>query len=471
MSKVVVLGAGPAGLAAALELARQGVQVTLVEKNAYVGGNASSFTFGGVNVDYGSHRLHPASDPVVLENIRELLGDDLLTRPRHGRINLLGRWIHFPLRPTDILLKGKPTFTFGVLTDLAKKVVPAKKKRTEENFATVLNDGLGSTICEEFYFPYAKKIWGVNPDKLSATQAYKRVSAGTIGKMIKRLMPWSKGSGGANTKGIFYYPRNGYGQICQAYYQAAMDAGVAVKLNCGIESILINDGNVTVSVNGKDDKQDLQCDQIFSTIPLTTLSKLLNPKPPASVLAAAEELQFRSMVLVYLHLNQPQFSEYDAHYFPGKDIPFTRISEPKNYSDLNKPDGATVLCAEMPCFVDDTIWQAEPNELASLVTEGLQKLNIPVSSDVLETVVKKIRFAYPLYTNGYEKQFNEIDNWIDSIDEVLTFGRQGLYAHDNTHHAIYMALKAVDCLDDSGKVNRLKWQQAREIFAQHVVED
>ena len=89
--RLVVLGGGPAGLGAALGLARRGFGVDLVEREGHFGGNAGSFELAGVRVDYGSHRLHPASDPEVFAEVRALLGDDLLERPRHGRIHLLGR--------------------------------------------------------------------------------------------------------------------------------------------------------------------------------------------------------------------------------------------------------------------------------------------------------------------------------------------------------------------------------------------
>ena len=100
---VVVLGAGPAGLGLAFKLARRGTfDVTVVERSAVVGGNAGSFEIDGLRVDYGSHRLHPACPPEVMSDIRALVGDDLLDRPRHGRILLSGRWVHFPLKPFDL---------------------------------------------------------------------------------------------------------------------------------------------------------------------------------------------------------------------------------------------------------------------------------------------------------------------------------------------------------------------------------
>ena len=470
MAKITVLGAGPAGLAAAFELAQRGVEVTLIERNTTVGGNAGSFQFGGINVDYGSHRLHPASDPKVLGKIKELLGDDLLTRPRHGRIHLLGRWIHFPLRPTDILFKGNPRFTLGVMADLIKKIIPAKKTDGAENFATVLSSGLGKTICNEFYFPYARKIWGLDPQELSAAQAYKRISAGTIGKMIKRLMPWNKRSGGANTKGIFHYPKHGFGQICEAYLAAAERAGVKVMCSSDIQSITLSESNQQVVLKNAGKEFEIHSDQIFSTIPLTTLSQLVQIDTPDEVVKASEKLEFRSMVLVYIELAQNQFTEYDAHYFPGANIPFTRISEPKNYSASSQTD-STVLCAEVPCFYADKIWQSSDTELSTMVIDGLAQVGLPVTAELLQVTTKKLRFAYPLYKDGYEELFETIDDWIESLEGVLTFGRQGLYAHDNTHHAIFMALKAVDCLDSEGQFNKEKWIAARDIFKTHVVED
>ena len=157
---VIILGAGPAGLSAASQLVRRTkFQVTVLERNNWVGGNAASFDLAGVRVDYGSHRLHPSCDPKILADIRAMLGDDLLDRPRHGRIRLRGRWIHFPLKPIDLALRLPPGFTFGVAADMVGRVVPRSDDLCgSETFASVLEKGLGRTICRDFYFPYARKL-------------------------------------------------------------------------------------------------------------------------------------------------------------------------------------------------------------------------------------------------------------------------------------------------------------------------
>ena len=151
LTPIVVLGAGPAGLGAAFRLGRRGAfDVTVIERNHVVGGNAGSFILDGYHVDYGSHRLHPTCGSEILEDIRLLLGDDLLDRPRHGRIRLQNRWVHFPLKPLDLAAHLPPSFAFGVLRDSFSKI---RSARVVDTFAGVLERQLGSTICREFYFP------------------------------------------------------------------------------------------------------------------------------------------------------------------------------------------------------------------------------------------------------------------------------------------------------------------------------
>ena len=106
---MVVLGGGPAGLAAAWRAARAGRSVLLLERAPAVGGMAASFEVAGVRVDTGSHRLHPATPAPVLSLLRELLGDDLQTRPRNGRLRVYDRWVGFPLRPTELARTLPPT--------------------------------------------------------------------------------------------------------------------------------------------------------------------------------------------------------------------------------------------------------------------------------------------------------------------------------------------------------------------------
>ncbi len=241
---VVILGAGPAGVGAAYQLVKKGVaRVTVLEQQDRVGGNAGSFVLEGVHCDFGSHRLHPVVAPEIMEDLRQLLGKDLMFQTRHGSILLKGRWIHFPLKPLDLLLRLPKSFALSVLGDLARKALPHKQIAGPETFATVLERGLGRTICREFYFPYARKLWGVAPEELAVTTAQRRVSGSSIGKMILKVAKQIPGMK-PPTAGKFYYMRKGYGQISQCLADAARAAGAEIKFGARFTGLDCEGGRV-----------------------------------------------------------------------------------------------------------------------------------------------------------------------------------------------------------------------------------
>ena len=470
---VVILGGGPAGLGAALQLTKHQVaDVTVLEQRDTVGGNAGSFELDGLYLDYGSHRLHPACDPGILGDLQQLLGDDLLTRPRHGRISLKGRWVHFPLKPVDLALRLPPSFALGVAGDTLLNAVPRPRRRLmHETFASLLQNQLGKTICHEFYFPYARKIWGMAPEDLSHIQAERRVSANSVGKMLKKVLstPAKRRSGMGRQ---FFYPRRGYGQISEAIGEAAAAQGARLLLGSRVQAVHCEANQArAVSYVSESSEHMVQADHVWSTIPITVLARCLSPKPTNELVAAADKTKYRAMILIYLVLDQDQFSEYDAHYFPGADIAITRLSEPKNYSDATEPIGRTALCAELPCDVADAYWQMSDEQLGKLVLDSLNHASIPVTVNVRQVLVRRLGHAYPIYQTGFEHHFMAMDRYVAKIDRLLTFGRQGLFAHDNTHHGLYMAYAAVDCLDKRGEFDSVKWQSYRDVFESHVVED
>jgi protoporphyrinogen oxidase len=407
-----------------------------------------------------------------MRDIREMLNGDLLDMPRHGRIRLRGRWIHFPLKPLDLALRLPPSFAFGVTNDFVHKALKLSANGTaKQTFSSILERGLGRTICRDFYFPYARKLWGLEPDQLSAIQARRRVSAGSLMKMARKVLsavPGFKPPG----SGRFFYPRRGYGQICEAYYLTAQRAGAEFHLRAGVKSVEIEGNNSITVCYEKDGKlQSINSDYCWSTIPITVLAGCLKPAPPDEYLRAARQIDYRSMLLIYLVLEQNQFTEYDAHYFPEPHIRISRLSEPKNYSASKEPRNITVLCAELPCSPTDPEWSMSDKQLGDLMCDSLAAAALPVPRHVQQVTVHRLRQAYPIYRKGYENCFNLLDQWLSGLAPLLTFGRQGLFAHDNTHHALYMAYAAAECLDGGGKFDDNRWREYRRIFESHVVED
>jgi protoporphyrinogen oxidase len=469
---LVVLGAGPAGLAAAWRAARKGLSVVVLERGDSVGGMAASFEVAGFRVDHGSHRLHPAIPQHLLGDLRRLLGDNLQARPRRGRVRVAGTWISFPLKPAEAA-RAMPG---GMLARAAWEAVAAPGRSAhEDTYADVLRAGLGPTLYDSLYGPYATKLWGLPGEQIDGDQARKRVAADTPWKVARRMLRVR--SGGASGPGhMFYYPRRGFGQIVEALADAAADAGADIRLGSTAQTIEPGEGDVDEPGPGPGVRVDvlsqrsIQGRHVFSTVPIPVLAQIARPGPPLNAIEAATRLQFRAMVLVYVVHYGGRWTPFDAHYLPDLATPIARISEPANYRiSPDDPDDRTVLCCEIPCSVGDEVWEASDDELAAIVEDGLARTGLPpVKLGWVQ--VKRLRHVYPIYQVGYRDYLHGLDEWAGTVPGVTTFGRLGLFAHDNTHHALAMAYDAADALGPSGFDERA-WAQARERFAHHVVED
>lgn len=458
MADIAIIGAGPAGLMAAWRAAESGHNVVVFESADAVGGMSGSFEIQGQRVDYGSHRLHPSTPPHLLKRISDLLGDELQTRERNGRIRLYDRWVAFPLRTTDMARHLPIRFSLQSAYDILRRPFTKKSPVT---FNDEVSNRLGKTVSDQFYSPYAEKLWGIPGDEIDGEQARRRVSAKSPLAILRRLIKSSTPGGRT-----FLYPKHGYGQIVEAIARAVQDAGGQIYLNSPVDSIRVKESSCQLSV--KDDQYE--ADYVLSTAPLTVLTKIISPSPSSEIMDAAATLRVRGMVLSYLILEQNQFTEYDAHYLPGLDTKIARLSEPKNYRDGNDPEGVTVLCAEIPCWVGDTVWNSSDNELSAMVVADLEKLGLPNVKHAA-TVARRLPSVYPVFEKRTMVERELLLEWSESLGRLIPFGRQGLLVPDNLHHTLAMGWDAAAAFDSKGEFNQHKWEKSIRSFRNHVVED
>jgi protoporphyrinogen oxidase len=471
--RIAVLGAGPAGLSLALGLLRNygnQFEIVILDREDKVGGITASFESHGLMFDYGSHRLHPAASPGVYNEIKGMLGNDLLKRPRNGRIRLLGRFVKFPLNPVDATMHLPPRFMLGVLRDSFIKPF-RRKNKAAESFGVVLTEGLGKTICQRFYFPYAEKLWGLPPEKLAAEQARRRVATNSIAKMVRKVL--SSLTGKAHGGAFFYYPACGFGGIAQGYGKTVEDLGGRLLLGRGIEKInMTEDHRFEIEATGaKGTREGFSCDFVFSTIPLDDLARVVSPAIPAHIESAAAELHYRGMLFHYLILKTAQFTPFDAHYFPEKDFVFSRISEPKNYYDSRLPEGITGICSEIPCTAGSELWNLPDEEITRRVVSDLNSCGLEVRAPVIDAFVKRLPAVYPVYDMTFAQNFEMVDRFFSACPNFVNLGRQALFVHDNAHHTLEMGMRASECLDGELKWDEEKWRGFREEFKQNVVVD
>lgn len=477
-NNIVIIGAGPAGLALGYKLLDKNIKgkIYILEKENHVGGLAKSFRESDLFFDLGSHRLHPSTNQVILEDLHKLLGADLKNQDRNGRIRLKGTYVKFPLNLSELILKLPFSFSIGIIKDTFLKIFRlTSNKKYSVNFETTLLNSLGPTICEHFYFPYAKKLWGAEPKNISAIQAEKRISNNTVWKILKKIFLQILFRN-KKTRGTFYYPKNGFGQISEAYFDQIYNLGGKVLLNTSIKKITYNEKLKTYFINYSNEKNEniskiLEAKLIFSTIPISSLLNLLDSKNKISNLMSKNKLKHRSMVLLYIIFDKCHFTNFDAHYFPENDVLFSRISEPKNYSMENQSLNKTGICVEIPCQDNDEVWNSKPEKLYNQIRKQLDEIDLPINGKIRKFFTKKIKHVYPIYDLEYKNVFSRIEDYINEKSNLITLGRQGLFMHDNTHHTIDMAYKASECLDIKNNWDSLKWKRYRKMFDKNVVED
>jgi protoporphyrinogen oxidase len=483
---LVVLGAGPAGLAAAWRAARRGLSVLVLERAETVGGMAASFEIAGMRVDLGSHRLNPDMPSYIMADLKSVLGTDLQMRYRNGRMLIGGRWVTYPFKPRE-LARALPTVPMAraAFDALATSWRRSRTPATEaDSYADLMRAGFGPTLYKMVYEPYSRKLWGIDASLIDGDQARRKAGSPTAFSALVRSVRRSL----SNESLAYLYPRQGFGQLCEALADAAVREGAQVRLGSAVENIDVSDRDVTLhlarsefhgsassrggwsgSQHWAEDGGWLHARHVFSTIPLPLLARMTRPGAPYEAVEASGALHYRAILLVYAVHAGGRWTSHDVHYVPDGDTPITRISEPLNHRiSLEDPEDRSVVCFEIPCEVGDPLWNAGEDELTAVLQDALHRTGLPALN--LEWLqVKRLRQVYPVYRQGYRKHVMALDSWVDALPNLTTFGRLGLFTPDNTHHALMMGYEAADALG-TGSFDENLWRAARDRFQRHTVE-
>ncbi|MCI0418465.1 MAG: FAD-dependent oxidoreductase, partial [Acidobacteria bacterium] len=129
--KVLIIGAGPAGLTAAAELAEQAYEITVLDKDPhYVGGLARTVHYSGYRFDIGGHRFFSKSREIT-EWWQKRLPDDFISVNRLSRIYYRGKFFDYPLKAANALF-GLGIFTSAacVLSYLKAQLFPIQPEKS-----------------------------------------------------------------------------------------------------------------------------------------------------------------------------------------------------------------------------------------------------------------------------------------------------------------------------------------------------
>jgi protoporphyrinogen oxidase len=448
--RVLVCGAGPAGLTAAYLLSGQDVPVQVVEAGSEVGGLARTYRYKDYYFDIGGHRFF-TKIPAVQALWQELLGDDLISVPRLSRIHYDGRFFHYPLRAADALGGlGVRRTTRILLSYLRARMRPTA---VEENYEQWVSNRFGRELYETFFKTYTEKVWGIPCTEIRAEWAAQRIQSLSLTRAILSATPLQRRSSEIRTMiEEFQYPRLGPGQMWERCRDRIRERGGEVHLEQRVEAFELQEKRVVAArVHTPGGPRRIEAEHFISTLSLRAAVRAFGDVAPAAVRAAAEQLSYRDFILVALVVDNPSLFPDNWIYVHTPGVSVGRIQNFRNWSSAMVPDPTkSVLGMEYFCFENDEIWRQSDEDLIALAGRELEVLELARGARVVDGTVLRVLAAYPTYDSAYRRNVAIIREFLDSFPNFHTVGRNGMHKYNNQDHSMFTAMLTVENLMGAG---------------------
>ncbi|MFA7380024.1 MAG: FAD-dependent oxidoreductase [Bacteroidia bacterium] len=440
--KVAVIGAGPAGITCAYQLAKKGVEVHLYEAASKVGGLAKTIDLWGNKLDLGPHRFF-SDDARVNKLWLEVVGKDYRMVNRLTRVYYKNKFYYYPIKPFDVLSKlGLITSIQCFLSYIAEKTSPVKQDGSFEDWVI---SRFGKRLFTIFFKTYSEKLWGINCKELDADFAAQRIKKFSLGEAIKHGFGWR-----AKHKTLvdeFAYPLQGSGMVYERMEKMIQAQGGKVLLDTPVKRVL-KDGNLVHGIelmNG----DVLEYQHVVSSMPFTSMVKQL-PGVPLHIVELAKNLKFRNTILVYLLIDGSNLFPDNWLYVHSDDLRMGRITNFNNWvSEITGGTATTPVVLEYWCYDDDLIWTDSDESLIALATDELKKTGLNKGKAILAGHVHRIHRCYPVYKRGYKTPLKQIEAYLSEINGLSVIGRFGSFKYNNQDHSILMGLLAAENIADS----------------------
>ncbi|HYC32091.1 MAG TPA: NAD(P)/FAD-dependent oxidoreductase [Gemmatimonadales bacterium] len=442
----MICGAGPAGLTAAYLLGRGGTPVTVLEAEGQVGGLARTCRYKDFGFDIGGHRFFTKIG-AVQALWEELLGEEMIDVPRLSRIHYAGRFFHYPLRPASALFGlGLLRTSRILLSYLWSRLRPHP---AENNFEEWVSNRFGAELYRIFFKTYTEKVWGVPCTEIRAEWAAQRIQGLSLARAIMSASPIQRRSSAIRTLiDHFKYPREGPGQMWERCASLVEAQGGTVHLEHRVEGFETKGRRVTaVTVTTPTGTRRIEAEQFMSTLSLRSLIRAFGDRAPAPVRAAAERLSYRDFIIAALVIDRAGVFPDNWIYVHTPGVTVGRVQNFNNWSAALVPrPGTTLLGMEYFCSKGDAVWSRSDEELVALATEELGQLGLAQGAKVIDGTVVRVLEAYPVYDSTYRDSVAIVREFLDSLENFHTVGRNGMHKYNNQDHSMFTAMLTVDNL-------------------------
>ncbi|MHA7056575.1 FAD-dependent oxidoreductase [Aquimarina sp. M1] len=440
IKKVIIIGAGPAGLSAAYTLSKNDIAIEVFEASRYVGGMSRSFDLWGQRVDLGPHRFF-SKDSRINNFFNEIIKDDYTLVNRRTRIYYKENFFDYPLKLLNVLGNLSIVTIFSILFYYGKRrIFPINNPETFEEWIT---NRFGERLYIIFFKYYTEKLWGIPCYKIDADWAAQRIKRLSLFEAVWSAFKRNKRNKHKTLVDEFSYPKNGTGTLYERSASSIEKNGGVIHKNTLIQSVFVKD-NVCKGVITSDGEKH-EADYVISSMPITSLIKGMK-FVPKEVLNATNKLQFRNTILVYLEIDRDDLFEDNWIYVHSPEVKHGRITNFRNWCpSLNKGKKSTILCLEFWAFDTDAIWKKDDRFLSELATSELKVLKLISDSEIIcNAKVVRVPKCYPVYQIGYKGHLNSIKKYLDSIDNLIPIGRYGAFKYNNQDHSILMGILSAE---------------------------
>jgi protoporphyrinogen oxidase len=460
--RVAILGAGPAGMAAAWRLSELGYPVSVFEREDAVGGMGRTITVGGrYLVDYGPHTFHIRDTQESREILREItrfFGPDPLILTRGTRVLLRGKYYVYPLELLQVLTGVSPLLSLRIIVDYLVATVkttfaPPRKEHSFEEWGV---RNLGRTLYDLCFGIYSARVWGLPTGQISSKQA-QRVAKLNLKNIILRVFGIKADPATYFTK--YMYPRQGISVLFESMAAAVRENGGRICLQTPVTRVIRNGSRVTeVVVNENGVERSHACDVVLSTLPLPSLVNMVTPALPEQVVAHAAKLRYRSLKLIYVVLTRPLLTDFHWVYLLDEQFRVNRVSEQKNVSPHMVPPDRTVLCVELSLWRDEPLWNESDEAIYRIALNDLMKMGYGLTeADVESYYVADIPTAYPVYELNFEEHLIPVLEGVHAMDNVLTLGRHGLFLNNSMDDNVLLGMRVAQHLETHAGADARQW--------------
>lgn len=449
-NKAIIVGAGPAGLTAAYELTKQGASVVVLESDPeYVGGISRTVNYHGYRFDIGGHRFFSKSREVE-ELWTEILGSDMLQRPRSSKIYYGGKFYSYPLKPFEALSKlGFLESGLCVLSFLLSRLNPTRNPKSFEDW--VVNQ-FGRRLFNIFFKTYTEKVWGMSCREISADWAAQRIKGLSLGSAIKNaLLPRRQTGDRARVVktliDTFRYPRLGPGMMWESCARKVRGRGGEVLLGRSVVACQFDPATTSWSVSARTPDgriEEYRGEHLISSMPIRQLVSQITPRLPETVTRSGESLRYRDFLTVGLILRERNRFSDNWIYIHDPNVKVGRVQNYKSWSPEMVPDPKYCCYGlEYFCFEGDGLWTMSDKDLQALARKELEQVQLAAAADVLDGCVIRQAKAYPVYDDNYKRHVDVIRHALGAhCPNLHLVGRNGMHKYNNQDHAMMTALLA-----------------------------